>query len=159
MRGSQWEAEALLGQRLWGAKEWDPRPPWSWPVLGEEGGPSGPPWYAEHLWNPQRHLLGTLDCRRKTCVGYENACHVRRGRSTQLPFLQKKKKKKEKPFTPPFLSGLRGQMWNESAPPPPSQEGPFPCRNKGAGCLRDLPFYLASKGRIKQNRKTAQSRF
>ena len=66
---------------------------------GEEGGPSGPPWPAEHLWNSQRHLVSTLDSK--------NACHVRRRRSTRLPFLQRTP---QNPFTLPFLIDPRGHM-------------------------------------------------
>lgn len=102
VRGYQREAEAMLGQRLWGANEWAPCPPRSWPVLGEEGGPSGPPRQAEHLWDFQRLLLGTLDRGvGGMCVDYENACHIR---STWLPFLKNKTKQtKQKGLHASFL--------------------------------------------------------
>lgn len=116
----------------WEGPEKEPRPP----APGEEGDLSGPPWCAERLWDSQTHLLGTLGCRRTRDPGYENACHVRRGRRTWLPFLKNIKIKE--PFTLPSSLGQRGQMEMEHQL---RQAGPLPFAVKEpASCLCYLPF-------------------
>lgn len=65
----------------------------------------------------------------KTPVGYENACPVRRRRSTCLPFLQKKKN--PKPLHASFLDRPKRTHVKPACPPPPSQAGPLPAPVRG----------------------------
>lgn len=148
-----WRVTNERQKQCWGKGSQKPRkeppPTWPWPVPGEKRNPSSLPWCAGHLWDSQRHLHGTLDRRRMCVLGYENTCHVKRGRRTWLPFLKKKKK----PFALPFSLGLRGQI-KTRAPAKPGR--PTPSQSGSQLPLRLAFPCLATKGRTKN--KTAQSR-
>ena len=125
---------------------------------GEGRRPIRPPWPAEHLWNSQRHLVSTLDSRRNRLSAVRVPAVLEDAGVPDSPFL-KKKQKKTKHLYASFLDRPKRTHVKSACPPPPSQAGPLPASVTRAGCLRCLPFCLASKGGIKQNRKTAQSRF
>lgn len=76
---------------------------------GEGRRPIRPPWPAEHLWNSQRHLVSTLDSRRKRL----SAMRMPALEDAGLPDSPSSKKKKKKPqnlFMLPFLIDPRGHM-------------------------------------------------
>lgn len=97
---------------------------------GEGRRPIRPPWPAEHLWNSQRHLVSTLDSRRKRLSAMRMPALEDAG-LPDSPSSKKKKKKTPKPLHASFLDRPKRTHVKPACPPPPSQAGPLPAPVRG----------------------------
>ena len=79
---------------------------------GEGRRPIRPPWPAEHIWNSQRHLVSTLDSRKKRLSAMRMPAMLEDAGVPDSPSSKEKQKKTKNQnlFMFPFLIDPRGHM-------------------------------------------------